>query len=104
LIEEFGVPQFIKIDVEGYELKVLKGLTQPVEMISFEYTTPECTAQCIECIKRIKDISQDKILCNYSIEESMKWALPEWVSSKDMIAQITSNTVFGGRFGDIYIK
>jgi FkbM family methyltransferase len=104
LIEEFGTPRFIKIDVEGYELEVLKGLTQPVEMISFEYTTPESTEQCIECIKRINDISQGKILCNYSVGESMEWALPEWLSFKEMIAQIASTSVFGEGFGDIYVK
>ena len=41
LIEKYGMPKFIKIDVEGYELDVLKGLTIPVEIISFEYTVPE---------------------------------------------------------------
>ncbi len=30
LIKEHGVPVFIKIDVEGYELEVLKGLSTPV--------------------------------------------------------------------------
>jgi FkbM family methyltransferase len=104
LIEEFGVPRFIKIDVEGYELEVLKGLTQPVEVISFEYTTPERTQQCIACIERIRDISNNKILCNYSIAESMEWALPKWLSSEEMIAQIASAPVFGDGFGDIYVK
>jgi hypothetical protein len=104
LIEEFGIPRFIKIDVEGYELEVLKGLTRPIEMISFEYTTPERTVQCVECIKRLKDISNNKILCNYSIEESMEWALPKWLSSEEMIVQIVSAPVFGDGFGDIYVK
>lgn len=37
LIAEFGVPGYIKIDVEGYELDVLTGLNQPVKMVSVEY-------------------------------------------------------------------
>lgn len=37
LIAEFGQPRYIKIDVEGYELDVLSGLSRPVEMISVEY-------------------------------------------------------------------
>ena len=37
LIARFGVPAFIKIDVEGAEPDVLAGLTQAVPALSFEY-------------------------------------------------------------------
>jgi FkbM family methyltransferase len=37
LIARFGVPRYVKIDVEGAEIEVLKGLSQPVPMISVEY-------------------------------------------------------------------
>lgn len=37
LIEEYGVPGFIKIDTEGNEAEVLRGLSQSVPMLSFEY-------------------------------------------------------------------
>jgi hypothetical protein len=104
LIATYGVPRFIKIDVEGYELNVLKGLTQPIATISFEYATPELAAQCIACIKRISDLSQDKILCNYSVGETLTWALPQWVSSEEMLTQIRATPVFGGGDGDIYIR
>lgn len=38
LIKKYGLPEYIKIDVEGYEDKVLAGLTKPVKFVSFEYT------------------------------------------------------------------
>ena len=38
LIEEFGKPKYIKIDVEGYEHKVLAGLSCKIDFISFEFT------------------------------------------------------------------
>jgi hypothetical protein len=37
LIKQYGNPSHIKIDVEGYELTVLKGLTRKSGMISFEW-------------------------------------------------------------------
>ena len=37
LINVFGIPDYIKIDVEGYELKVIKGLTKKVGMIAYEW-------------------------------------------------------------------
>ncbi len=35
-IHKFGTPKYIKIDVEGYELEVLKGLQTAVPLLSFE--------------------------------------------------------------------
>lgn len=37
LIARFGAPDYIKIDVEGFEIEVLGGLSQPVSMVSVEY-------------------------------------------------------------------
>ena len=39
LIDLHGLPRFIKIDVEGYEADVLRGLNHPVPALSFELTT-----------------------------------------------------------------
>lgn len=41
MIERFGIPDLLKIDVEGYELNVLKGLTQKVNDICFEWHEEE---------------------------------------------------------------
>jgi len=36
-IAEFGAPSFCRIDVEGYEPEVLKGLSTPIAALSLEY-------------------------------------------------------------------
>ncbi len=41
MIERYGIPDLIKIDVEGYELSVLKGLTQKVNDICWEWHEEE---------------------------------------------------------------
>ncbi|MDR9394607.1 FkbM family methyltransferase [Roseovarius sp. SYSU LYC5161] len=37
LIARFGVPRYVKIDVEGYEIDVLAGLSTPVPVVSVEF-------------------------------------------------------------------
>ena len=39
LIARHGQPAFVKIDVEGFEDRVLRGLSRPVPALSFEFTT-----------------------------------------------------------------
>jgi len=39
LIARHGLPRFVKIDVEGFEDEVLAGLSHPLPMLSFEFTT-----------------------------------------------------------------
>lgn len=54
VIEKFGKPDYIKIDVEGFEAQVLQGLSHPVPVISFEYTLPELKPDCIQCIEQLE--------------------------------------------------
>lgn len=37
LIDRYGEPAFVKIDVEGYEPQVLRGLSRPLPALSFEF-------------------------------------------------------------------
>ncbi len=103
IIKEFGLPIFIKIDVEGYELEVLKGLSHPVNFISFEYTVPEQFEKAIDCIEQMRKTNSD-IECNYSVGESMIFKLNSWIDPTKMIDIINSDDFKITSFGDIYIR
>lgn len=103
LIKDFGLPVFIKIDVEGYESEVLMGLSHRIKTLSFEYTVPEQIIKSITCIEKLESIDTD-FDCNYCIGETMEMALVQWISSSDMKKLISTHIFTSSGFGDIYIR
>ncbi|MBN1293549.1 MAG: FkbM family methyltransferase [Candidatus Latescibacteria bacterium] len=98
LIENYGVPVFAKIDVEGFESKVISGLSQPAKVISFEFT-PEFIKSAVDSIKHLTTLG--KVSFNYSLGETMTLVLSEWTSGEEMITILISlreKMVFG----DVY--
>lgn len=101
IIELYGLPKFCKIDVEGYEEEVLKGLSKPIAVISFEYTIPERLESVSNCLAQLSKIGEFD--CNYTISERTQLEFFDWVSKEELIHeinQISAKTLFG----DIYIR
>ncbi len=102
LINKHGKPDFCKIDVEGYEFEVLKGLTQPIGIISFEFTIPEFVERAIECINYLSNLGE--MNCNYSPGETLMLALEKWIPPVDFIELFKTLPSKGIIDGDIYIN
>ena len=100
LVEKYGKPVFCKIDVEGFELQVLRGLSQPIGTISFEFT-PELINSIIYCIKHLVKIGYGEF--NYSVEESMRWGLSSWITSGE-IRRILTSLSYKNICGDVYAR
>ena len=59
LIAVHGLPFFIKIDVEGHELSVLRGMRRPVPYLSFEVNLPEFRSEGLECVRVLERLAHD---------------------------------------------
>ena len=82
LIKKYGMPSFIKIDVEGYESEVIGGLSKPVNTLSIEFT-PERINQIFHCINYLSILGEIEL--NYSFGEPLELVLKEWVTPNEMI-------------------
>jgi len=99
LIDQYGMPSFIKIDVEGYEFPVLKGLTKPVRALSLEFV-PEFIEPLYRCIDYLSSLGEIKL--NYSLGESMTFENQEWISPVEMFDAL-SKYKNDNIFGDLYV-
>ena len=101
LIKIYGVPKYIKIDVEGFELDVLLGLSQKAGIISFEFTS-EFLDQTINCLNHLKKIGYQEY--NFSIGERRKF-YTHWSNTEDLIQELR-NEITNDKllWGDVYCR
>jgi FkbM family methyltransferase len=100
LVAEHGEPAFCKVDVEGFELDVLAGLSRPVRALSFEYLPPahDAALAVLELIERLGDYRY-----NYSPVETLTWASERWLTAAEL-ETVLDRVRPSGRSGDVYAR
>jgi FkbM family methyltransferase len=82
LMNSFGIPDYIKIDVEGHEPSVLRGLRRPVAFLSFEVNLPEFLAEGLECVEILGRLAEGGRF-NWSGDCQGGFALAEWLAGAE---------------------
>jgi FkbM family methyltransferase len=90
LVAEHGVPFFIKIDVEGHELSVLRGMRQPVPYLSFEVNLPQFRTEGLECVQVLGCLAKDGHF-NYSLDCRCGLARDGWLTKEEMSDVLASS-------------
>jgi hypothetical protein len=80
-IEKFGIPAFIKIDVEGHEFNVVKGLSHPIKLLSLEFAS-ESLDNIYKCIDHLDTLAPYEY--RLSMGESMEFEGSFWSSGTEI--------------------
>ena len=100
LIGRYGLPDLCKIDVEGSELAVLQGLSQPLPLVSLEYI-PAVAADAVACVARLESLGAYEY--NWSRGETQQLREDDWLSADELKRRILSFPAYDPS-GDIYAR
>ena len=100
LIARFGVPAFVKIDVEGSELRVLRGLTQALPALSFEYL-PTALPDVRACLARLLELAPYRF--NLCVGESHRLISTRWLAAEE-VSEVLATPSTQCRAGDVYAR
>jgi len=98
LIELHGEPRFCKIDVEGFELAVLQGLSRPLAALSFEYI-PASINIALACIDRLEALGNYEY--NLAPGETHRLQSERWLTRGEMTRKLEATREGSG---DVYAR
>lgn len=100
-----GMPYFCKVDVEGWELELMKGMSEMPRVVCFEYhRNPENLAKTVACIQRLSSLAPIEL--NIAPAEAFRLHLPLWMEPSAFIQwlddELPATPAFG--YGDIFAR
>jgi FkbM family methyltransferase len=100
LIDTFGTPAFCKIDVEGYELEALRGLTRAIPVISIEYQA-SALERTLECVRYLSRFGNARV--NFTPYDDSQFLFEEWTDLsrlEERLQEVLAETPWGDLFLD----
>jgi FkbM family methyltransferase len=105
-IAMWGVPDYCKIDVEGWEPQVLSGLTQRLPLVSFEFhLDPAGIDRAKACLTRLRELGGKSV--NITPAESARFHFDRWREMGEMLAWFPGDlrqTLPGDPYGDLFVR
>jgi len=100
LIDQFGQPVFCKIDVEGYEDRVLAGLSRPLDTVSVEFVAGALDV-AISAVDRLVQLGDYRFNAIPGEKRTLLWS--QWREA-DEIRNWFADGADGLNSGDLYAR
>lgn len=84
LVRTFGRPYYIKVDVEGHELDVVRGMRECVPLLSFEFHMDDRVTEAVEVLRQYATLGAFE--ANVLLEGAADFAFSDWISSLEFEA------------------
>ena len=104
-IARYGLPNFCKIDVEGFELEVLRGLSRPIPYLTLEYHLDDKdvrkTFDCLEMCGKLATLSLN---LSFGEEPGLCWS--DWVDLGEFHRRFPERAPRSPTcgYGDLFVK
>jgi FkbM family methyltransferase len=97
LAERYGIPAFVKIDAEGYDDRVLRGMSFRPKALTFEYARilPEVAARCFAT-----PVLSSGYTFNFSRGLELKYSSERWMTGNELWMRLPE-FIGGEEYGDV---
>ncbi len=99
LIDRFGMPAFCKIDVEGYEMETLRGLTRAIPAISIEYNA-SAVERTLECVNYLSRFGSARV--NFTPFDESRFLFDDWTDLSSVEARL-AEVLVAIPWGDLFL-
>ena len=100
LAERYGIPTFVKIDAEGYDDHVLRGMSFRPRAVSFEFNRllPQTAERCFET-----PVLSHGYEFNFSGGLDLKYVSGNWMSGQELSKRL-SDFAAEEEYGDVFAR
>ncbi|HEY8004991.1 MAG TPA: FkbM family methyltransferase [Phenylobacterium sp.] len=98
LAKEFGEPEYVKIDVEGFELNVLRGMSFAPRYLSFEFGARR-KGPSFDCLE---NLGARGYRFRPIVGRNYRFATPEWMDLAEAKAWLEGFSVDQAEYGDMF--
>lgn len=103
LFEQFGVPDFIKIDVEGMDADVLATIPVRPKMLSFEFNlAPHLVPIAERCLGEVARLGFSE--GNFTLAADTRLILRSWIDRDDVLGEIQRHAAGRDWWGDVFVR